>query len=43
MTTDGKCETNCGVTEAERDRRFKKALNWVNKHYGEALKRLAEF
>ncbi len=42
MTTDGKCLIVTPVRDPEREKRFRAALEKVNKRYGRALKRLAD-
>lgn len=42
MTTDGKCLIVTPVRDPERDKRFRAALEKINKRYGKALKRLAD-
>lgn len=42
ITTDGNCLIVSPVRDEERERRFEKALDEVNRRYARALKRLAE-
>ncbi|MBI2902404.1 MAG: AbrB/MazE/SpoVT family DNA-binding domain-containing protein [Candidatus Methylomirabilis oxyfera] len=42
VTTDGKCLIVTPVRDPEREKRFRAALERVNKRYGPALKRLAD-
>ncbi len=42
MTTDGRCLIVTPVRDPEREKRFRAALEKVNKRYGRALKRLAD-
>lgn len=42
VTTDGTCLIVAPVRSPQRQRRFRKALEDVNRRYGRALKRLAE-
>ncbi len=42
MTTDGKCLIVTPVRDPERDKRFRAALEKINKRYGKAFKRLAD-
>ena len=42
ITTDGKCLIVTPVRDPERARRFRAALEKVNRRYGPALKRLAD-
>jgi antitoxin component of MazEF toxin-antitoxin module len=42
MTTDGKCLIVTPVRDPEREKRFRAALEKINKRYGKALKRLAD-
>ncbi len=42
MTTDGRCLIVTPVRDPEREKRFRAALEKVNKRYGQALKRLAD-
>jgi antitoxin component of MazEF toxin-antitoxin module len=42
MTTDGKCLIVTPVRDPEREKRFRAALQKINKRYGTALKRLAD-
>ncbi len=42
VTTDGKCLIVTPVRSPQRERRFRAALQEVNRRYGRALKRLAD-
>lgn len=42
VTTDGKCLIVTPVRDPERQKRFRAALEKVNRRYGPALKRLAD-
>jgi antitoxin component of MazEF toxin-antitoxin module len=42
VTTDGKCLIVTPVRDPKREKRFRAALEKVNKRYGPALKRLAD-
>jgi antitoxin MazE len=42
VTTDGRCLIVTPVRDPEREKRFRAALERVNKRYGPALKRLAD-
>jgi antitoxin component of MazEF toxin-antitoxin module len=42
ITTDGKCLIVTPVQDADRQKKFRAALNEANRRYGRALKRLAE-
>ncbi len=42
VTTDGKCLIVTPVRDQERQKRFRAALEKVNRRYGPALKRLAD-
>jgi antitoxin component of MazEF toxin-antitoxin module len=42
VTTDGKCLIVTPLRDPEREKRFRAALERVNKRYGPALKRLAD-
>ncbi len=42
LTTDGKCLVVTPVRDAKRRAMFRVALEWVNKRYGRALRRLAD-
>ncbi len=42
ITTEGKCLIVTPVRDPQRQNRFRKALEAVNRRYGRALKRLAD-
>ena len=42
ITTDGKCLVITPVRDKEREKKFRAALENINKRYGRALKRLAD-
>lgn len=42
VTTDGKCLIVTPVRDPEREKRFRAALEKINKRYGKALARLAD-
>ena len=42
VTTDGKCLIITPVRDPKGQKRFRKALEEVNRRYGKALKRLAD-
>ncbi len=42
VTTDGRCLVIAPAADPERKKRFVRALEKVNKHYGPALKKLSE-